>query len=105
MGHSITQIIEDIVPTFERPDNAPLDPNLIYDMQRIRICQTIRAPKTTPFVVENVTITIEQGKIGGIVYDCLIIMITESTFPVYPDTRIFTETGQDMLRWSQKAQA
>lgn len=88
----ITQIIEDTVPTFEAPDDAPLDPNLIYDMQRIRICQTIRAPKTTPFVVESVFITIDQGNDPGVVFDCLIIMITESTFPVYPDTRIFTET-------------
>ena len=94
----ITQIIEDVVPTFEAPEDAPLDPNLIYDMQRIRICQTIRAPKTTPFVVESVFITIDQGNDAGLVYDCLVLMITESTFPVYPDTRIYSESDSGYVQ-------
>ena len=52
----ITSIIEDIDDGL-----APLDPRLIHEMQRIRICDTIRAPKTTPFIVECFSITIDQG--------------------------------------------
>ena len=67
-------------------------------MQRIRICQTIRAPKTTPFVVESVYITIDMGNDPGLVYDCLVLMITESTFPVFPDTRIYSETASGYVQ-------
>ena len=90
----ITAIVDDI-PTyanepFTLDDN--FDPNLVYEMQRIRICDTIRSPKTTPFIAETMYMTIDQGnQPARYVYDCLIIMITESTFPVFPDTRIFSE--------------
>lgn len=91
---TINEIIEDIADDPSDPDYAELDPNLIYEMQRIRICQTIRTPKTTPFIAESLIITLDQGNDDSpAIYDCLVLMITEDDFPVYPNTRIFSENN------------
>ena len=87
----LTQIIEDI------PDNgeprAPTDPRLIFDMQCIRICETVRAPKTTPFAVNTFVLNLDMGndKTPG-TQDCVIIMITED------DIRIFTEDASGYVQ-------
>lgn len=89
---SITQIIEDVAPTLGQ--NIPVDPNLVYDMQRIRICETVRNLKTMPFVAETFYVTMDQGNdLEPPNQDCIILMITEDDYPTYPDTRIFSETN------------
>jgi hypothetical protein len=81
----ITAIIEDIP---DANNEIPIDPRLVYEMQRLRIANTIRAPKTTPFIVNNLTILIQQGTDPTApVSDCLTLMIHED------GTRIFSENG------------
>ena len=88
-SENITAIIED---TPDVNNQIPLDPRLIYEIQRIRICNTIRAPKTTPFVVNNFTITIQQGTdTSPPVNDCLTLMIHED------GRRIFSEDGRQIV--------
>jgi len=69
----LTQIIEDIDGPVE------LDPRLVHDMQRIRICDTIRIPKTSPFIANTLVITIDQGSdpTKGI-QECIVLMIAEN---------------------------
>lgn len=69
------------------------DPRYIFDMQRIRICDTFRSPKTTPFTVNSFTFTIEQGNDDFLGRDeCLILMITED------GDRIYTEAASDYVQ-------
>lgn len=73
---------------------VPDDPRLVHEMQRIRICETIRAPKTTPFVANTLVITIEQGSDQvPPVQDCIVLMITEDNFPGSPNARIFSQSN------------
>lgn len=86
---NITSIIEDIPDPY---DQIPLDPRLIYDMQRIRIGNTIRAPKNTPFIVNNLTITIQQGTDPTApINNNLVLMIAED------GRRIFSEDGRQVV--------
>lgn len=88
-SENVTAIIEDIAdPT----NQIPIDPRLVYEMQRLRICNTIRAPKNTPFIVNNLTITIQQGTDESPpVNDCLVLMIHED------GRRIFSEDGKQIV--------
>jgi hypothetical protein len=87
----ITQIIEDI-PDTSIPA-APLDPRLVFDMQCIRICQTIRAPKSTPFIVTDFIITVDMGndQTPGI-QECIIYLISETGI------RLFSEIPSGYLQ-------
>lgn len=69
------------------------DPRYIFDIQRIRILPTFRSPKSTPFVVNSYTFTIEQGNDDFLGRDdCLILMITED------GDRIYTESGSGYIQ-------
>lgn len=85
-GADITAIIDDIQDPFNQ---IPVDPRLIHEMQRIRVCNTIRAPKTTPFVVNNFTVTIQQGCDESPPYfDCLTLMIHEDGRRIFSENNI-----------------
>lgn len=83
LSTDITSIIED-TPS----DEFDLDPNLIFEMQRIRICKSIRFPTSGPFKANQFVMTIEQGVSNiAAVQDCIILMITEDNI------RMFSEFG------------
>jgi hypothetical protein len=89
LNTDITVINENL----QNDDPAEDDPRLIYDMQRIRICETFRSPKTTPFVVNSFTFTIEMGDDDFLGFDdCIILMITEDKI------RIFTEESSGYVQ-------
>ena len=80
----LTQINEDL------PSNlVESDPRLVFDMQRIRVCDTIRHPKTAPFSVKTAIITIDQGNdpTPGI-QECLIYMIGENGVRMFSEDLI-----------------
>jgi hypothetical protein len=83
MGTDITFINEDISDGVYETD-----PNLAYEIQRIRICKNIRFPTSAPFKANQVCITIEQGcdEVPPI-QECLVLMITENNI------RMFSEKG------------
>ncbi len=65
---------------------AGTDPNLRYEMQRIRICPPIRFPTSAPFKINQLCFTIEMGVDDlPAVQDCIVLMITED------DIRIWSE--------------
>lgn len=82
LSQEFTDINEDINSDLA----AGTDPNLRYEMQRIRICKNVRFPTSAPFKVNQLCFTIEQGldNIDGI-QDCLIYLVTEF------NVRIFSE--------------
>ena len=89
LSTDLTFINEDIEDTIDSPNGIfETDPNLKYEMQRIRIPQSIRFPTSTPFTTNQFVFTLEQGcdNIEGI-QECLILMITED------DIRMFSENG------------
>lgn len=60
-----------------------------YDMQRLRITNTVRAPRSTRFIAEQFTMWIEQGtqEIADI-DDCQIIMVSEDGIPIISEDGI-----------------
>ena len=85
----LTFINEDIPDNIDSPNGIfETDPNLKYEMQRIRIPASIKFPTSTPFTANQFVFTLEQGcdNIEGI-QECLILMITEN------DIRMFSEFG------------
>lgn len=93
LSQEFTSIVEDInfdmVPADVAP--APVDPNLVFEMQRVRICAPIRMPSSAPFKVNQLCFTIEMGcdEIES-VQDCIVLMITEDDIRIYsenPDYR------------------
>lgn len=73
------------------------DPNLNHEIQRIRICDTIRADDSSQFRANTFVFTIEQGNDRNVTELSLIanqqdLLITESTFSP-ADSTIYTEYG------------
>lgn len=85
LSTDLTYINEDI------DDSAyPTDPNLKYEMQRIRIPKNIRFPTSAPFAANQFLFTLEQGTQNiEAVQDCIVLMITEDNI------RIFTENDSN----------
>lgn len=82
----ITCIIEDIPDPLNQ---IPVDPRLVFEIPRYRVCNTLRAPKNTPFVVENFTFTIQQGEDPSPpVFDCLVLMIHEDNRRIFSENNI-----------------
>lgn len=90
--YQLSQQFNDINEDINDDPTIETDPNLRFEMQRVRICKPIRFPTSAPFKINQLCFTIEMGveEIPA-VQDCLIYMITESEFPVYPNTRIWSE--------------
>lgn len=69
------------------------DTTLIYDIPRIRVCNSVKAEDSSPFIANSFVFTIEQGNdpyyTGTPTID---LLVTESTFTP-PDDEIITETG------------
>lgn len=64
------------------------DPNKRFEMQRVRICKSIRFPTSAPFKANQLCFTIEMGNDNiEPVQDCIVLMITEDNI------RIFSEDG------------
>ena len=91
LSQQFTNIIEDINTDVNANLGAgiapaPVDPNLVYEMQRIRICKPIRFPTSAPFKLNQICFTIEMGCDNiDAVQDCIVLMITED------DIRIWSE--------------
>ena len=64
------------------------DPNLISEIPRIRICQTIRMPSTIPFRANSFTITLDMGNDNISAQIDGLIMITENNIPIFTETNI-----------------
>lgn len=68
------------------------DPTIDFEIQRIRITNTVRAPRSTRFRVNQFTMWIEQGvQVIDDIDECQIIMITEEGVP------IITEEGVQVV--------
>ena len=92
----ITVIDENIPPT---PISPGYDPNLVFDMQRIRITENIQQDDTDKFIVNYLVLPIEQGndpRVTGLSLNVINNIITESFF-VPPETDIITEQGFDIV--------
>jgi hypothetical protein len=79
---------------------AVSDPTQIYEIQRIRICDTIRADDSSQFRPNTFMFTIEQGNDKNVTGLSLTnpaqdLLITEDLFTP-PDDTIYTEGGQQM---------
>lgn len=97
LSQEFTSIIDDINNDLE----AGVDPNLVYEMQRVRICSPIRFPTSAPFKVNQLCFTIEMGCDNlPAVQDCIEIMITEDNIRMFseqPDYRqlVPEDAGQE----------
>ena len=84
-------------------DNLPddvQDPNKIHEIQRIRICDTIRADDTSQFRANSFVFNIEQGNDKNVTGLSISnpgedLLVTELLFNP-PDDIIYTEGGQPM---------
>jgi hypothetical protein len=82
LSQEFTTIIEDINNNVK----AGTDPNLEYEMQRIRICKSIRFPTSAPFKVNQFCFTIEQGQQEiPPVQDCLVYLISETGIRLFSE--------------------
>lgn len=65
---------------------AGTDPNLRYEMQRVRIPKSVAFPTSTPFKANQFCFVIEMGQdnIEGI-QECLILMITENNIRMFSE--------------------
>ena len=84
---------------FDVEDAIP-DPTLIHEIQRIRICDTIRADDSSQFRPNTFVFTLEQGNdknVTGLSINSpgQDLLITEDLFNP-PDDTIYTEAGQPM---------
>jgi hypothetical protein len=92
----ITVIDENIPPT---PISLGYDPLLVFDMQRIRICENIQQKDSDKFIVNYLAVTIEQGndpRVSTLSLGGINNIITESFFTP-PETDIITEWGDDVV--------
>jgi hypothetical protein len=65
---------------------AGTDPNLRFEMQRIRICKNIRFPTSAPFKANQLVFTIEMGMDNlPATQDCLIYMVTEQNIRIFSE--------------------
>lgn len=83
-------------------ENLPLavqDPNLVLEIPRVRICETVRDADSSPFRGNSVVITIEQGQDEAVTGISLLgnqnLLITEAAF-IVPLDLIITEGGIPM---------
>ena len=88
----------DLTTYNENLPNAIQDPTLIHEIQRIRICDTIRADDSSQFRPNTFVFTIEQGNdknVTGLSINSpgQDLLITEGLFNP-PDDTIYTEAGQ-----------
>jgi len=85
--YQLSQQFTDINEDINSDLLAGTDPNLRYEMQRIRICKNIRFPTSAPFKLNQLCFTIQMGTDNiEAIQECIILMITED------DIRIFSET-------------
>jgi len=90
----------DLTTYNENLPNAIPDPTLIHEIQRIRICDTIRADDSSQFRPNTFVFTLEQGNdknVTGLSINSpgQDLLITEDLFNP-PDDTIYTEAGQPM---------
>ena len=64
------------------------DPRIVYEPQRIRICEPIRLPDSGPFKLNQLVLTIRQGNDDILVNDCQIWMITEEGIRMFSEDNI-----------------
>lgn len=88
----------DLTTYNENLPNAIPDPTLIHEIQRIRICDTIRADDSSQFRPNTFVFTIEQGNdknVTGLSINSpgQDLLITEDLFNP-PDDTMYTEAGQ-----------
>lgn len=91
----LTAIDENIV----NPDSPNYDDDLLFEKQRVRICQNIRQPNNERFRTSCISLMIEQGNdpnITGFSIQEPIYLITESAFTP-PSDIIVTESGVPMV--------
>ena len=90
LSQQFNDINEDINTDFSpgHPVNnpAPTDPNLRYEMQRVRICKAIRFPTSAPFKLNQICFTIMQGNTyEDAIQECIILMITENNIRIFSE--------------------
>jgi hypothetical protein len=84
--YQLSQQFTDINEDINTDLRAGTDPNLRYEMQRIRICKPIRFPTAAPFKLNQIGFTIMMGTDTiEAVQECIVLMITED------DIRMFSE--------------
>ena len=82
LSQQFTDINEDINSDLA----AGTDPNLRYEMQRIRICKSIRFPTSAPFKANQLCFTIMMGTDNiEAVQDCIVLMITENNIRMFSE--------------------
>ena len=60
------------------------DPQLVWEIPRVRICDTFRLPENAPYRVNSFTFTMDMGNDDlPAVHDCLTIIITEDAIPIH----------------------
>lgn len=65
---------------------AGTDPNLRYEMQRIRIPKSVRPPTSAPFKFNQFCFTIEMGQDNiDAVQECIVLMITEDNIRIFSE--------------------
>lgn len=82
LSQQFTNIVEDINNDLA----AGVDPNLVFEMQRVRICKPIRFPTSAPFKANQLCFTIEMGCDDiPAVQECLVLMITEDNIRIFSE--------------------
>jgi len=85
--YQLNQKFYDINEDINTDLTAGTDPNLRYEMQRIRICKSVKMPTSAPFKVNQLCFTIEMGMdTEEAVQDCLILMITEDNIRMFSES-------------------
>lgn len=84
--YQLSQNFDEIIEDINDDPLAGVDPNLVFEMQRIRICKPIRFPTSAPFKANQLCFTIEMGcdEIDAI-QDCIILMITEDNIRIFSE--------------------
>lgn len=84
--YQLSQQFYDINEDINTDLTAGTDPNLRFEMQRIRICQPIRFPTSAPFKLNQLCFTIEMGTDNlEAIQDCIILMITEDNIRMFSE--------------------
>ncbi len=90
-------VIDENIPLF--PIDPDFDPLLVFEIQRIRICENIQQEDGDKFIVNYFSMIMEQGcdpNVSDLSLNVINNIITESIF-VPPDTSIITEWGFDIV--------
>lgn len=95
--YQLSQLFTNIIDDINNDLLAGTDPNLQYEMQRIRICSPIRAATSAPFKINQLCFTIEMGAEDlGSIQECIEIIITEDNIRMFsesPDYRQLVPEG------------